>query len=55
MQIVLANHWYEVRKPCERVRGQIEASEGNGKSIERTTVSTNSITSQFIETKPPIK
>lgn len=41
MQILIANHWTEVRDPYGRVRGRIDREEGDGNPVGRLTVSTN--------------
>jgi hypothetical protein len=41
MQILIDNHWTEVREPYERVRGRIKGAKGDDNSLGRSTVSTN--------------
>jgi hypothetical protein len=55
MQIVTAKHWTELGDSSGRVRGRIKRTEGDGKPIGRTTVSTNPDSSEHPETKPPTK
>ena len=50
-----ANHWTEVRDPYGRGMGRIEADEGDGNPIGRTTVSTNLDPWELQETKLPTK
>ena len=54
-QILTVNHCTEVRDPCGRVRGRIEGAEGDGNSIGRPTISTNTDPWELPETKPPTK
>ena len=54
MQILIANHWTEVRDPYG-TWGQIEGAEGDGDPIGRKTVSTNLDPWELPETKPPTK
>jgi hypothetical protein len=55
MQIIISNHWTEVRESYGRFRGKIEGAKGNGNSIGRQTVSTNLDTSELPENKSPTK
>jgi hypothetical protein len=41
MQILIANHWSEVRAPYGRVRGRTEGAEEDCNPIGRTTSSTH--------------
>ena len=50
MQILTVNQWTEVGDPYGRVRGRIEGAEGDGNSIGRPTVLTNSDAWELPET-----
>jgi hypothetical protein len=43
IQILIDNHWIEVRDQYGRASGKIEGAEGDCNPIGRTTVSTNQI------------
>ena len=52
MQVLRDKHWTEVRDSYGRVRGRIEAAEGDGKPIGRSTVPTNLDPCELPETEP---
>ena len=55
MQILMANHWTEVRDPYGGIRGRTEGGEGDDNPIGRPTMSTNLDPWELLETEPPTK